>query len=72
MQKNRVRSGLFHHGGDETVVSMGDVSFGRATGPAATPSHIDIGPIYIGDTLAFSAAGLRIAGSLPKEDYSDV
>jgi amino acid transporter len=27
---------------------------------------------YIGDTLAFSSAGLRIADSLSKEDYSDV
>jgi hypothetical protein len=72
MQKTRVRSGPFHHGGAKTVVSMDDVSFGRATGPAATPSHIGIGPNYIGDTLAFSEAGLRLAGSLPKEDYSDV
>jgi hypothetical protein len=39
---------------------------------AATPSHIGIGPNYIVDTLAFSAASLLIADSLPKEDYSDV
>jgi len=36
MHKTRVRSGLFHQGGAETVVSMGDVSFANATGQAAT------------------------------------
>jgi len=39
---------------------------------AATPSHIGIGPNYIVGTLAFSAASLLMADSLPKEGLSDV
>ena len=37
----------------------------------ATSSHIGTGPNHIVDTLAFSAASLLIADSLPNEGYSN-